>query len=72
MFVLQAGDPDLDDWDEDIDVSDAAIQHRMNSLTSAAKSLALTDDVEMTQQERLDLLYEYVKASHLIKLLQTN
>ena len=39
-----------------------------NSLTSDAKS----PDVAITQQERQDLLSEYVKASHLINLLQTN
>lgn len=50
-----------DDWGDDIDVSDAAIQKRMESLSSAAKSLALTDDVEKTPQQRMDMFYEYVK-----------
>jgi translation initiation factor 5 len=50
---------DDDDWGED--VSDAAVKQRMEELTDAAKALALSEELEKTQQERLDLFYEFVK-----------
>lgn len=50
---------DDEDWGED--TSDAAVQSRMLDLTDAAKSLALNDDLEKTQQERLDIFYHFVK-----------
>ncbi len=33
----------------------------MADLSSAAKSLALSDDLEKTQQERINIFYDYVK-----------
>ena len=59
--VSQKDDDDDEDWGED--TSAAAIEARMKDLTDAAKSLALNDDLEKTQQERLDIFYNYVKVS---------
>ena len=33
----------------------------MQSLTHGAKGLTLNDDLEKTQQERLDIFYQFVK-----------
>ncbi|XP_076318944.1 eukaryotic translation initiation factor 5-like [Tachypleus tridentatus] len=47
------------DWSVDTDAHSVA--ERMESLTSAAKGLMLNDDLERTQQERVDMFYEYVR-----------
>lgn len=48
-----------DDWGED--TSDAAVQARMEALSGAAKSLMISDDLEKSYQERIDMFYSYVK-----------
>lgn len=48
-----------DDWS--VDTSDAAVQERMENLTSGANRLALTDDSEKPQEERFNLFYGFVK-----------
>ncbi|ELT94836.1 hypothetical protein CAPTEDRAFT_21718 [Capitella teleta] len=48
------------DWGED--VSDAAVAERMEALTGAAKSMTVTDDLEKSPQERINIFYEYLKA----------
>lgn len=50
---------DDDDWGED--TSEAAVQKRMLELSDAAKTLALSEDVEKTPQERIDIFYTLVK-----------
>jgi len=47
-----------DDWG---DTSAAAVAARQAALTDAAKSLALNDDLEKTQQERMNIMYDYIK-----------
>ena len=47
------------DWGED--VSDAAVQLRMEELSDAAQKLTVSEDLEKTQQERIDLFYQFVK-----------
>jgi len=49
---------DDDDWG---DVSKEAVKQRMQELTSAARNLAINDDLEKTPQERMDMLYEFIK-----------
>jgi len=43
------------------DFSNDAVQRRMEDLTSGAKGLMLNDDLEKTEQERVDIFYKYVK-----------
>lgn len=48
-----------DDWCVDTDAD--AVAKRMEILSTGAKGLMLNDDLEKTQQERLDIFYEFVK-----------
>nr|CAG4634773.1 EOG090X05QT [Alona affinis] len=50
---------DDDDWA--VDVSEAAVKARMEDLTSGAKGMTISDDLEKTPKERIDLFYSYVK-----------
>lgn len=52
-------DDDDDNWTED--VSADAVRDRMKDLTSAAKGLTLSDDLDKTQEERMNILYSYIK-----------
>ena len=59
---MQALDDDEDvEWGED--TSDAAVARRMKDLSDAAKNLAISDDIEKTPQERIDMFYSYVKVT---------
>ena len=60
MQSEEVNDDDVD-WGED--VSDAAVAQRMEALTGAAKSMTVSDDLEKTPQERINLFYEYLKVS---------
>lgn len=50
-----------DDWGDE--VSEEAVKQRMEELSGAAKGLALTDDLEKTDKDRLDIVYQLVKVS---------
>jgi len=53
-------DEDDVDWGED--VSDAAVQaRRMQELTGAVSSMVVTDDLEKTPAERVNIFYNFVK-----------
>lgn len=54
------GDDADDDWAED--TSEDAKARRLEALTAGAKGLMLDDDLEKTEQERMDIFYNYVKA----------
>jgi len=54
-----ADDEDDVDWGED--TSEAAVNKRMGELTTAAKNMTFTDDLEKTPQERIDIFYAFVK-----------
>ncbi len=56
---MQAVDAEDDDWCED--TSDAAVQARMEALSGAAKVMTISDDLEKSQQERIDMFYSFVK-----------
>nr|CAG4643940.1 EOG090X05QT [Lepidurus arcticus] len=53
------GKEDDDDWGDD--VSEAAIKRRMEALTSGAKGLTISDDLEKTEKERVDIFYDFVQ-----------
>lgn len=62
------GGADVDDedveWGED--VSDAAVAaRRMQDLSGAVSSMVVTDDLEKTPQERVDIFYAFVKERQL-------
>jgi len=50
---------DDDDWCEDISAD--AVAKRMEQLSSGAKGLMLNDDLEKTQEERLQIFFDLVK-----------
>lgn len=52
-------DDDDGDWGED--TSDAAVQARMEALSGAAKTMTISEDLEKTPQERVDMFYSFVK-----------
>lgn len=55
-----AGDDDGDDnWA--VEVSEEAVRARLQELTDGAKGMTITDDLEKTEKERMDLLYEFIK-----------
>lgn len=51
---------DDDDWQTD-ELTEEARKHRQLELTSGIKNLTLDDDLEKTEDDRLDLFYEFVK-----------
>jgi translation initiation factor 5 len=50
-----------DDGDWSVDVSPEAVKRRMEDLSNGVKGLAITDDLDKTEKERIDMLYEFVK-----------
>ena len=58
-FQNDSNEDEDDDWGED--VSEEAVAKRMQELTDAAKTLAMSEDLEKTANERIDLFYAFVK-----------
>ena len=58
-----AGD---DNEEEDVewytDVSEKAVEERMKDLSTGVKSLAMDDDMEKSEKEKMDIFHKYVKA----------
>jgi len=52
-------DDDDDNWT--VDVSEAAQKERMKELSMGVKSLAVDDDIEKTENDRLNIFFEYVR-----------
>lgn len=48
-----------DDWS--LDVSDEAMKARQKNLTAGVKNLTISNDIEKTQSERLEVFFEYCK-----------
>ncbi|KAG8224260.1 hypothetical protein J437_LFUL001640 [Ladona fulva] len=44
-----------------VDVSEEAVRARMQDLTDGAKGMTITDDLEKSEKERMDIFYELVK-----------
>lgn len=51
-----------DDTEWVVDVSEEAVRARMQDLTDGAKNITISDDLERPEKERIDILYEMVKA----------
>lgn len=56
---LKADEDDDDDWA--VDVSAEAVKARMEDLTSGVKGLTISDDLEKSAKERINIFYSYVK-----------
>ncbi|XP_045481048.1 eukaryotic translation initiation factor 5 [Harmonia axyridis] len=54
-----SGDDDETEWT--VDVSEEAVRARMQDLTDGAKNMTISDDLEKTEKERIDILYSLVK-----------
>ncbi|CAK9828022.1 Eukaryotic translation initiation factor 5 [Anthophora retusa] len=50
---------DDDNWA--VDVSEEAVRARLQDLTDGAKGMTITDDLEKTEKERMDMFYKLVK-----------
>lgn len=51
-----------DDADWAVDVSEEAVRARLQDLTEGAKGLTISDDLEKTEKERMDIFYTMVKS----------
>ncbi|XP_044730009.1 eukaryotic translation initiation factor 5 [Chrysoperla carnea] len=56
--VVAADDKD-DEWA--VDVSEQAVRERLKDLTDGAKGMTISDDLDKTEKERMDIFYELVK-----------
>lgn len=61
MLQETSKNEDEDDWGEDF--SEEAVRNRMEELSTAAKQMAFTDDLEKTQEERLNMFYKFVEVN---------
>lgn len=52
---------DEDDKGWTVDVSEEAVRARMQDLTDGAKNMTISDDLEKTEKERMDIFYVMVK-----------
>lgn len=50
-----------DDTNWSADVSEEAVRARMQDLTDGAKIMTVSDDIEKSEKERVNILFEYVK-----------
>lgn len=53
-------DDDQTQWA--VDVSEDAVRARMQDLTDGAKNMTISDDLEKSEKERMDIIYNMVKA----------
>jgi translation initiation factor 5 len=60
---IQTPGEDNGDEDEDwsVDVSAEAVKRRMADLSDGVKNLAVDDDLDKTEKERVDIFYNFVK-----------
>ncbi|KAJ8922639.1 hypothetical protein NQ315_007671 [Exocentrus adspersus] len=59
---IDNGGSDDDQTEWAVDVSEEAVRARMLDLTDGAKNMTISDDLEKSEKERMDLLYNMVKA----------
>ena len=50
-----------DDSQWAVDVSEEAVRARLQDLTDGAKGMTISDDLEKTEKERMDIFYKLVK-----------
>lgn len=52
---------DGDDANWAVDVSEEAVRARLQDLTEGAKGMTISDDLDKTEKERMDIFYKLVK-----------
>ena len=52
---------DDDDANWTVDVSEEAVNKRMKELSMGVKGLAMDSDIEKTEPERVNILFEFIK-----------
>ncbi|CAG9863205.1 unnamed protein product [Phyllotreta striolata] len=66
--VKGGSDDDQTEWA--VDVSEEAVRARMQDLSDGAKNMTISDDLEKTEKERMDILYNFVKVKRDTGLLE--
>ncbi|XP_029039195.1 eukaryotic translation initiation factor 5 [Osmia lignaria lignaria] len=56
---MASEDCDDDNWA--VDVSEEAVRARLQDLTDGAKGMTISDDLDKTEKERMDMFYKLVK-----------
>ena len=52
---------DQDDFNWAVDVSEEAVRARLQDLTDGAKGMTISEDLDKTEKERMDIFYKLVK-----------
>lgn len=58
---MASKDEDADDDNWAVDVSEEAVRARLQDLTDGAKGMTITEDLEKSEKERMDIFYKLVK-----------
>lgn len=58
-ILFQVEEDDNAEWT--VDVSEEAVRSRLQDLTDGAKNMTISEDVEKSEKERLDIFYEEFK-----------
>jgi translation initiation factor 5 len=58
--TMNGGSEEEEEWS--VDTSEAAVKQRMENLSSQATNLALTSDLEKSSQDRVNMLFDFVKS----------
>ena len=58
-LAQNGGSEEEEEWS--VDTSEAAVKQRMENLSSQATNLALTSDLEKSSQDRVNMLFDFVK-----------
>lgn len=66
-LILKDGDDDDEDWAEE--TTEEAQRRRMEEISEHAKGLTLSDDLEKSLEERVNLFYNFVKVGFLTGVL---
>lgn len=67
---MKAEEEDDDQTEWAVDVSEDAVRARMLDLTDGAKNMTINDDLEKSEKERMDIIYNIIKAKRDADLLE--
>lgn len=59
--IIKKDNNDDDDGNWAVDVSEEAVRARLQDLTDGAKGMTLSEDLEKSEKERMDIFYKLVK-----------
>ncbi|CAH1102394.1 unnamed protein product [Psylliodes chrysocephalus] len=68
--IDNTGGSDDDQTEWAVDVSEEAVRARMQDLTDGAKNMTISDDLEKSEKQRMDILYNFVKIKRDAGLLE--